>query len=90
MNNAQTIWNQISVGTKMACGAREPVGSENELHFTVLASRKTKIVVTLDPSDTYTVKFVKIGRGYDIKVVEEMSDVYVDSLNQVIYSMCNK
>ena len=73
----------------MACGARDAVLLENGVQFTVLRSKSTKIVVKLDPSDTYTVQFVRIRKFVSV-VVEEKSDVYVDMLNEVIYRMCNK
>lgn len=92
MNNTigQTIWQQITLGTKMACGARDAVTIENGVMFTVLRSRATKIQVTLDPSDTYTVKFIKITKKFNAVTIEEKSDVYVDMLNEVVYRMCNK
>ncbi len=45
-----------------------------------------KIIVTLDPSDTYTVKVGRMGRGarrLDFVVAGEASDVYADVLVQV-------
>lgn len=89
MNIANTIWQQITLATKMACGARQALGLPDGIQFTVLRSKSTKIQVTLDPSDTYTVKYIRM-RKFEAIVVEEKSDVYVDNLNEVIYRMCNK
>lgn len=87
---SQIIWTQITIGTKMACGARRPMCvNDNTLTFDVLSGAKNAIVVTLDPSDTYTVQRTK-RKKYNVTVEEEMSDVYVDNLNEVIYRMCNK
>lgn len=45
-----------------------------------------KIIVTLDPSDTYTVKVGRMGRGaqrFDFVVKGEASEVYADSLVRI-------
>ena len=90
MTNAQTIWQQITVWTKMACGARRAgCDNDNTLSFDVLTGSTNRIVVRLDPSDTYTVQRTK-RKKYNVMVVEEATDVYVDNLNEVIYKMCNK
>lgn len=88
---AATIWNQISIATKMACGAREPSAGDNSLIFTVLKDRLTKVKVVLDPTDTYTVQFIKIHRRtHDIAVAEQIEGVYADQLSNVVYGVCNK
>jgi hypothetical protein len=94
VSKGEVIWGQISTGTKMACGAREPVaGEEGYLHFRVTISRQAfhKVVVRLDPSDTYTVQLVRIDRKtWQTRVEEEREGVYADMLSEVIYRMCNK
>jgi len=92
---ADVIWSQISLNTKMACGARSPLGSPlgvgNELSFVVLNGNSHRITVTLDPSDTYTVRHIKVSRKtLGFTVVEEASDVYCDNLSEVVYGMVNK
>lgn len=54
--------------------------------FRAKASKGIKAIkVTLDPSDTYTVRFWRIGsRGLDVRQVAEHSDVYADDLRTVI------
>ncbi len=52
-----------------------------------ISSRMTKnkanaIKIVLDPSDTYTVKFIKLSKT-KMTVVEEYSDVYCDSLQRI-------
>jgi hypothetical protein len=92
---AQVIWQQISVGTKMACGAREARvdvdGTRPYLYFrvTIRSGVRHTIQVWLEPSDTYTVKLLAM-RGFDIKTEEEAEDIYCDNLSEVIYRMCNK
>jgi hypothetical protein len=54
--------------------------------FRAQASKGIKAIkVTLDPSDTYTVRFWRIGnRGLNVQQVAEHSDVYADNLKTVI------
>lgn len=90
---AQTIWRQISMSTKMACGARQPVGGGNKLHFnvTIHPNQTHKIEVTYEVGlDLYTVKLWKIPRMKSPFVVEQETMVYADQLSDVIYRMCNK
>lgn len=52
-----------------------------------LAKKITHVVITLDLSDTYTVEFIKVGRGakmLDVKKVAEFSGVYADSLRSIV------
>ena len=91
---ATTTWRQIPVMTKMACGLREATAvSETELRAKCLRGRHY-VFVNLDPSDTYTVRFVRIKRNRSadkplIELVEEVtrSDVYNDMLGEMIYGM---
>ncbi len=96
-HTATTIWRQIGTGAKMACGLREATAtSDNELRMKALRGRHF-VHVTLDPSDTYTVKLVRVKRNraagkplVELVTVESASDVYCDMLDVVIYEMCNK
>lgn len=72
-------------------GAKDILGGPNRLQFQVGRGAKdgiNKVRITLDPSDTYTVQFFKMGRAplFEIKTVAEFSDVYADSLRQVFES----
>lgn len=85
---ADTIWGQIGMGTKMACGAREASATgPNGLRFKV--ARGSWITVTLDPSDTYTVRHCRRS-GVVPKVIAEVDDIYAEQLSDVIYGMVNK
>lgn len=71
--------------------------SDNEgktLRFTIGRNAKSvnRIEVTLDPDDTYTMRFLSIRRKAGVPVVavaSECSGVYVDSLRSVmVQEMC--
>lgn len=91
MTVATVIWNQISLSTKMACGARNPIGDNNRLIFqvSIKPGASYKVAVTLDASDTYTVQLYKC-RGIKSEVIKEIDDIYNDNLSKVIYDMCNE
>ncbi len=76
---AKEIKRQLQIGILMSCGARNFVGTQDGLIFNVGPGNKNKIVIRLDPSDTYTVAY-----HYGFTKVEEVDDVYVDSLNTVV------
>ena len=94
---ATTIWRQIPIMTKMACGLREATAvSVTELRAKCLRGRHY-VFVNLDPSDTYTVRLVRIKRNrradkplVEMIDVETVSDVYCDMLGDVVYGVCNK
>lgn len=83
------IWQQINVMTKMSVGARSPMAYEKGLIFGVLSGNKTFIEVELEPSDTYKVSLIKMKK-WDRVVLKSLDSVYVDNLNEVIYSIVNK
>lgn len=92
MTIANTIWQQINTGTKMACGARTPIGDEKSLTFKVTISRGKDNRVKVEyngGTDEYTVTLYYI-RGTTVKEVEKLDGVQVGNLNDVIYRMCNK
>lgn len=89
MNTANTaaeiIRDQLGGGALMMLGAKDILGSENALQFAIRGSRKvSKIRITLDPSDTYTVEFFKKNGRFDYATVATVEGVYVDSLHAVI------
>ncbi len=96
-NIVNTTWRQIPLYTKMACGLREATAvSETELRTKCLRGRHY-VFVNLDPSDTYTVRLVRIKRNrradkplVEMIDVETVSDVYCDMLGDVVYRICNK
>ncbi len=84
MEVAKTIVAQLGNLALSMMGAKDLVGSENSLQFTIRGSKVVnKIRIVLDPSDTYTMEFYK-GRGLDVKLVASASDIYVDSLHKTI------
>lgn len=89
---SDTIWKQISTGTKMSVGARNAVGGGNKIHFNVGRGKKNKIEVVYKPGqDLYTVNLWEFSRGMmDQKIVESQDGVYGDMLDDVIYKMVNK
>jgi hypothetical protein len=87
---ATTIWQQLPLGVKLRLGARRPMGDEvtGRLQFTVGPCRGwvvLQVVVTLDPSDTYAVRLVRIDlRGLGTETLEEADGVYCDQLGDLL------
>jgi hypothetical protein len=88
---AATAWAQISIGVKMSCGARNVISGPHFLMFEVgrrTARKLTKVGITLDPSDTYTVERIVIDRKtYESKVEASVSGVYCDNLSAVVLDL---
>lgn len=86
---AQTILNQLGgVGRlAMMCGCKDFVSSPSSVSFKVGTNAKkvSAMIITLDPSDTYTVAFFK-GRGINMTKAEELSDVYAEDLKRIFES----
>lgn len=67
-------------------GAHSFTQNDNTLSFKFKARAKNGsncILVTLEPSDTYKVKFVSI-RGASFKLKGEFEDIYADNLRSLI------
>ena len=97
MSNAASITSTINaqIGNPafVMMGAHSKViTSEGALQWQIRGCRKiSHITVKLESDDTYTVTFQKVSRNrrtFEVKVtkVAEVSDVYADSLHQVIES----
>lgn len=100
----ETIYRQITLGTKMACGARDFVSGDDcaidgickgmpFLWFRVGGNRKLqKVVVALNlATDTYNILFIDINRKTcACTTLEQAEDIYVENMNDVIYRMVNK
>ena len=85
MQVALIIRKQIGVVAFMEVGARGFMYDENSLYFDAKPkSRIVRVVVTLDPSDTYTVRMVNQKTG---DTIWEESDIYNDSLPTVIRTL---
>lgn len=82
---AEAIRLQIGHKAFMMMGAKNFFATGPGLQFDVGKNcmHITRIIVTLDPSDTYTVKFYK-GKGLTLKEIKSVSDVYVESLRMVL------
>lgn len=93
MTAAGIAWKQISIQTKMACGARQPTRhGDNELTFKVHSKPYRFIRVEYKPGlDLYDVEYFRIKRGsYERVSIESLEGVYADMLSEVIYRMVNK
>jgi hypothetical protein len=85
---AKTILAQLGGQSRIAAmlGARDFAYSKDSLHFRIgsgAVNKANRLSITLDPSDTYTVKFIG-GRGVNIREVGSVSDVYAGSLKATI------
>ncbi|PNX50113.1 MAG: hypothetical protein BV458_13770 [Thermoplasmata archaeon M9B2D] len=82
------IYNQIGKSAFAMMGASNIMITKNGLQWKVGKNSKkvTHVTVTLEASDTYTVKFQKVGRSPSFKVTDiaTAEDVYVENLHQVI------
>lgn len=89
---SQIIRDQIGVAVLMAAGASDFMYSEADryLQFTVRGRRGyvTKVRVTLEPSDTYTVAIGRMHkRTFDWEWLGELELVYADSLAEAVRSL---
>lgn len=81
---ANTIRDQIGSRAFYMMGAKNLLGSPDSLAFQIRGSMNVnRISITLDPSDTYTVRFVRV-RGLKVKEVATVENVYADALKPVI------
>jgi hypothetical protein len=88
---AKVITQQIGNRAFGMLGAKDLLGDENSLTFRIgrNAQGVTHIRVQLDPSDTYTMQFLKVRRlkappYIERKVVSEVDDVYAEDLRRII------
>lgn len=87
METAQITLSQITRRTRMEMGLREFLRDGNSLTMRCgWGHASARVWVTLDPSDTYTVRFLKV-RNTVVTTLAEVSDVYCDVLNDVLVSM---
>jgi hypothetical protein len=84
---AQTIINQMGGTGRLSAmiGANNFVTTENGVQFSFKGSRKAnRCTVTLDASDTYTMKLYKVNaRTFDFSMTAEHEDLYWDMLKPV-------
>ena len=94
MNTAETIRAQIGPQALRCAGARNLVASDYALTFRLnvdkdgfMAARRGKfyITVTLDPSDTYSVRFYQ-AVGVKVTDIKTFDGVYCDMLSGIVDS----
>jgi hypothetical protein len=87
---ANTILQQLGGGRAlMMLGAGQPVGDATSVMFAIKGSplKVNKIRITLDPSDTYTVEFLRYSRKtLEVTVTNYWDGVYAEDLRRVIES----
>lgn len=92
--SAKEIWSQISIDTKMACGARDAVYSEEQLAlwFRVRGNRKLeKVKVKLNWKDLYDVELIEINKQtWQSKTIDSAEDIYAEDLSKTIYRLVNQ
>lgn len=85
---ANTILQQLGGQKRLAMmtGAKNFVGGENFVAFKIGTGAKDKINlvrVTLDPSDTYTVEFMRMWGANTPKVISKHDGIYNDMLGEL-------
>jgi hypothetical protein len=94
MKAGQIIWQQIPVMTKMACGARQAVltNEGKGVQFKVTNKPYRFVEVVLDEgADLYNVEHFRVKRGSYVKVsMEAAQGVFAEDLGETIYHMVNK
>ena len=88
MRTANIIREQIGHKALYMMGAKNLVGDSRQLTWKVGRNSKRVrwVQVILDPSDTYTVRFLGGGRAPSFEVIERASHsmVYFDQLHAII------
>jgi hypothetical protein len=92
---AETLLKQIGRGTLAMLGAGTLVALDETrtrrggLQFSIKGCKRgNKLVIELDPSDTYNVQLYRLrNHGLDCKLIEEVPFVYVDSLHDTIKTL---
>lgn len=82
MQVALTIRKQVGIWAFAEVGARGFLYDENSLYFDCKPkSRIVRVKITLNPSDTYTVRVLNKRTG---DTLYEIEDVYADTLSEII------
>lgn len=89
MTVANTIRTQIGAVAFFMMGTKQWAGDENSLSFPIKGCAKyTHIRITLEPTGTYQVDFIKVGRAHKYHPLKVTTDtvegVYVDVLHDLI------
>ena len=84
MTPAETIWNQISVKTKMLVSAREACSQDRHTLMFKVWKRCERIRVRYVPrDDSYTVELWFV-RGTKMRMLRSAEGVYVENLDETI------
>jgi hypothetical protein len=88
MNKLDYLGMGIKSGTVLSFGADQKFsGAEDSkgpgVQFDVRGHWKGRVIVRLDPSDTYTLIFGRV-RGSTWKVDKRLDDIYAESLGEVV------
>ena len=90
MNVAAIIRSQIGNWTMARVGARDLLSSDTSLRFRISVEGKRghfKVEITLNPSDTYTVKVYQLRKhGLDVRTLRSLESVYAGSLPELVVS----
>jgi hypothetical protein len=87
MKPGEIIWKQIGKNTKWTVGAKHPMLTKKGIQFQIQSPKGKQLAITveLEPSDTYLVRLYEVNKKtYDIVVLKEINDVYVEDLNRII------
>jgi hypothetical protein len=86
-----TIWSQIPIAIKLACGARDPkAADEHTLIFTVARGLRY-VQIQLNGRDLYDIRHFRLKRGtLEAIPIDQRGDVYAEDLGECLYHMINK
>ena len=92
--DANVTWKQITVMTKMACGAREAKAINDGKDLVFKVARSKYIMVEYDRGrDEYNIELFRYKKGSmkTDKITEKrVEGIQVDNLNDTIYHLVNK
>jgi hypothetical protein len=81
--------NALDFWARARWGVKQSLADGNTLHMN--CTRGNKILITLDASDTYTVKIGKVSRStFEFRTIEECSDIYAEDLVRITDSLFSK
>lgn len=82
---AEIIRKQVGAEALACLGAHNLFAIENGFQFKIRGSTKINTIqIILEPSDTYKVRFLKVGVKSGVKIVAETDDIYWDMLHDII------
>ena len=91
LNIAQTILDQINASdfwARARWGVKQSLATETGLQMN--CTKGIKIIVTLDPSDTYSIQVGRLVRKFDWSVKGEAEGIDADNLTRMIDGLFSK